>query len=40
MGANIKVDGQTAMVQGVQKYKGAPVHAANLRAGACLVIAG
>jgi UDP-N-acetylglucosamine 1-carboxyvinyltransferase len=40
MGANIKVDGQTAMVQGVQKYKGAPVHATNLRAGACLVIAG
>jgi UDP-N-acetylglucosamine 1-carboxyvinyltransferase len=28
------------MVQGVQKYKGAPVHAANLRAGACVVIAG
>jgi UDP-N-acetylglucosamine 1-carboxyvinyltransferase len=40
MGANIKVDGQTALVQGVVKYKGAPVNATNLRAGACLVIAG
>ena len=40
MGANIKVDGQTAMVQGVPSYKGAHVNATNLRAGACLVIAG
>ncbi len=40
MGAQIKVDGQTALVQGVPGYKGAPVTAANLRAGACLIIAG
>lgn len=40
MGANIKVDGQTAIVQGVKRYRGSFVTAANLRAGACLIIAG
>ncbi len=41
MGANIKiVDGDTAIITGVEKYTGAQVHALDLRAGASLVIAG
>ena len=40
MGANIKVDGRTAIVQGVEKLTGAKVNATDLRAGAALVIAG
>jgi UDP-N-acetylglucosamine 1-carboxyvinyltransferase len=39
MGANILVEGNTAVVTGVQKLKGAPVMATDLRASASLVIA-
>ena len=40
MGANIKADGQLAVVQGVEQLKGAPVRADDLRAGAAMIIAG
>ncbi|MBQ8597096.1 MAG: UDP-N-acetylglucosamine 1-carboxyvinyltransferase [Lachnospiraceae bacterium] len=40
MGANIKVEGNTAIIDGVSKYTGASVSAPDLRAGAALVIAG
>ncbi|MBE5844883.1 MAG: UDP-N-acetylglucosamine 1-carboxyvinyltransferase [Butyrivibrio sp.] len=40
MGANIKVEGSTAIIEGVDKYTGADVSAPDLRAGAALVIAG
>ena len=40
MGANIKADGQLAVVQGVENLKGAPVKADDLRAGAAMLIAG
>ena len=40
MGANIKVEGQTAMIDGVEKLTGATVIATDLRAGAAMVIAG
>ena len=40
MGANIKADGQLAVVQGVEQLKGAPVKADDLRAGAAMIIAG
>jgi UDP-N-acetylglucosamine 1-carboxyvinyltransferase len=40
MGANITVEGHTAMITGVEKLKGAPVMATDLRASASLVIAG
>lgn len=40
MGANIKVEGNTAIINGVSKYTGARVNAPDLRAGAALVIAG
>lgn len=40
MGANIAVEGNTAIVTGVEKLKGAPVMASDLRASAALVIAG
>ena len=40
MGADIKVDGQLAVVQGVEQLKGAPVKADDLRAGAAMIIAG
>lgn len=40
MGANIKVDGDIIRVEGPSKLSGAPVKASDLRAGACLVIAG
>ncbi len=36
MGANIKVEGNTAIIQGVEKYTGARVAAPDLRAGAAL----
>lgn len=39
MGANIKVEGNTAIVTGVDKLTGATVSALDLRAGAALVIA-
>ncbi|MGQ9609496.1 MAG: UDP-N-acetylglucosamine 1-carboxyvinyltransferase [bacterium] len=40
MGANIKVDGASAIVRGVPKLSGAPVMASELRGGAGLVLAG
>lgn len=40
MGANIKIDGRSAVIEGVDKLSGAEVHATDLRAGACLVLAG
>jgi UDP-N-acetylglucosamine 1-carboxyvinyltransferase len=40
LGANIEVDGHTALVQGVEKLSGANVMATDLRASASLVIAG
>ncbi|MBR5490992.1 MAG: UDP-N-acetylglucosamine 1-carboxyvinyltransferase [Oscillospiraceae bacterium] len=40
MGAEIQVDGKTAVIQGVDKLYGAPVAACDLRAGAAMVIAG
>jgi len=40
LGANIDIDGHTAVVRGVQKLSGATVMATDLRASASLVIAG
>lgn len=40
MGANIKVEGRTAIIDGVRKLTGATVLASDLRAGAALIIAG
>lgn len=40
MGANIKVEGNMAIITGVDHYSGASVVAPDLRAGAALVIAG
>ena len=39
MGASIKVEGNTAIIDGVDKYTGASISAPDLRAGAALVIA-
>jgi UDP-N-acetylglucosamine 1-carboxyvinyltransferase len=39
MGANIKVQGNSAIIQGPSKLSGARVKATDLRAGASLVIA-
>jgi len=40
MGASIKVEGNTVIVDGVEALKGAPVMATDLRASASLIIAG
>lgn len=40
MGASIKVEGNVAVITGVEKFTGARVSAPDLRAGAALVIAG
>ena len=40
MGADITLDGNTALVRGVAKLSGAPVMASDLRASAALVLAG
>ena len=40
MGANIKVEGNSAIINGVRRLTGARVSAPDLRAGAALVIAG
>ena len=40
MGADIELQGNTAIIRGVRKLLGAPVMATDLRASACLVIAG
>jgi len=39
MGADIKVEGETAIIRGVSQLTGAPVEVTDLRAGAALVIA-
>ena len=40
MGADLKVERDTAIVRGVEGLTGAPVEATDLRAGAALVLAG
>lgn len=40
MGASIKIEGHTAIVNGIKKLTGAPVKATDLRAGAALILAG
>lgn len=40
MGANIKIDGRVAVIEGVGNLTGCPVKATDLRAGAALVLAG
>ncbi|MBE0451855.1 MAG: UDP-N-acetylglucosamine 1-carboxyvinyltransferase [Clostridia bacterium] len=40
MGANIKIEGHSAVIQGVKVLQGAQVKATDLRAGAALVLAG
>lgn len=40
MGADVKVDGATAVINGVRELTGARVAACDLRAGAAMVIAG
>ena len=40
MGADIEVRGGTAIVRGVDRLKGAPVMATDLRASVCLILAG
>lgn len=40
MGAQIQVDGKMAVIEGVEKLKGAPIKATDLRAGAAMLIAG
>ena len=39
MGANIQVDGQIAVIEGVKKLRPAPLRATDLRAGAAMVMA-
>lgn len=40
MGADIEVEGNTAIVRGVDKLTGAPIMATDLRASASLIMAG
>ena len=40
MGASIKVDGRTSVIEGVKRLTGAKVEARDLRGGAALVLAG
>ena len=40
MGADIQVDGKSAIITGIEALKGAPVRAVDLRAGAAMIIAG
>ena len=40
MGGNITLKGNTAVIEGIEKLKGAPVMATDLRASASLVLAG
>ena len=39
MGAKIKIDGRTSIVEGVEKLYGCQVKATDLRAGAAMVLA-
>ncbi|MFT8348612.1 UDP-N-acetylglucosamine 1-carboxyvinyltransferase [Clostridium saccharoperbutylacetonicum] len=40
MGANIKIDGRTAIIEGVEKLTGCEVKATDLRAGAAMILSG
>ncbi|MGE8281356.1 MAG: UDP-N-acetylglucosamine 1-carboxyvinyltransferase [Stenotrophomonas sp.] len=40
LGADIQIEGNTAIVRGTDKLSGAPVMATDLRASACLILAG
>ncbi len=40
MGANIKIDGRSAIIEGTKGLMGAPVKASDLRAGAALILTG
>lgn len=40
MGANIKIEGRSAVVQGVNELQGSTVNATDLRAGAALILSG
>jgi UDP-N-acetylglucosamine 1-carboxyvinyltransferase len=40
MGADIQIDGNSAMIRGVRQLNGAPVMATDLRASASLILAG
>jgi len=40
LGADIKLEGQSAIINGVAKLSGAPVKVSDLRAGAALLVAG
>lgn len=40
MGANMRVEGNTAIIQGVDRLTAAPVMATDLRASASLILAG
>ena len=40
MGANIKIDGRSAIIQGVDRLTGAEVKSTDLRAGAAMILAG
>jgi UDP-N-acetylglucosamine 1-carboxyvinyltransferase len=40
MGADIQIQGPSAIIQGVPRLQGAPVMASDLRASACLILAG
>ncbi len=40
MGANIRIDGRTSLIEGVAKLNGCSVKATDLRAGAAMVLAG
>ena len=40
MGANIEIEGRTAIISGVNELRGAPVKATDLRASVSLVLAG
>ena len=40
MGANIKIDGKVAIVEGVSQLTGCNVKATDLRAGAAMILAG
>lgn len=40
MGAKIRIDSHSAFIEGVEQLQGAPVMATDLRASACMVIAG
>jgi len=40
MGANVRIEGNNAIVRGVERLSGAPVMATDLRASVCLILAG